>query len=162
MCNKWFHWKFKYSVKYLQNLNLTPVPIFIFVRTIFFFSSHSLLKRISDEIFQFRKFPRIFPRSSIPFKLLYSGEIVAFSALICKRSRRADYSDPNKSSSSFFFPRFPPRHRLSIAISSSVSFPSRERSDGGASTRSLNRGNYVISRVTTALPILLEQAIVSK
>lgn len=55
---------------------------------------------------------------------------------ICKRSQRTDYSDPNKSSSSFFFPQLSSRERFSFFL---------RKSDTGASTWSLNRGNYVIS-----------------
>lgn len=61
MCNKWFHWKFEYSVKYLHNLNLTPVPIFIFVfEQFFFFRATLFLNGLATKFFNFENFHAFF------------------------------------------------------------------------------------------------------
>lgn len=73
--------KIEYSDKHLQNLNLSYISLIpIFTYPYFFFEplSNRLLRK-----FQFRKFRRIF-RAALQPLLLYSGEIVAFSALFAK------------------------------------------------------------------------------
>lgn len=101
--------KFEYSDKYLQNLNLTrisPVPIFTYPCSnnfFFFFEPLSSQTRLATKFFNFENFDAFFSLSN-PFQAFVQRGNRRFLCAICKRSRRADYSDPNKSSSSFFFP----------------------------------------------------------